>query len=73
MEQSVHFEFPLLFQFGCLSRVVRAYTEVGQRRRQLLESHARVGHKRNRRDLVGIELGGVDIDETHRWILEGRH
>ena len=64
VEQAIHFGFPLFLQSGRLSRVFRVHTVIGQRRRQLLERDARVGHQRNRGHLVGVDFRGVDVDEA---------
>jgi hypothetical protein len=39
----------------------------------LVERDARVRYQRDRRNFVGVELRGVDVDEAHRGILERGH
>ena len=52
-------------------RVLVVHAIAGERRVELLQRDARIGHQRQAAVLVGVELGDVDVDEAHVGILEG--
>jgi hypothetical protein len=69
---SVYFLLPLILQHPC-GGVIRILDGVAFCCRfQFLEGRASVTDKRQRGVLVGIELGGVDVDESHVGVLKGR-